>query len=128
MCVGAAEQLGDESFQTDSSQFMLDLVSFLWLVPEEKHALSQLFLRGFCTSHGLECVGVISGVPHLCADGHGSWGEILHLFQLEVQTFGDESQVGHVRLAASRMAADEIRDDLLSQAFFLVDVVEDPLE
>ena len=52
----------------------------------------------------------------------------MHLFELEVETLGDDGKLGHVLLAASGMAADEVRDDLLAQATLAVDAVEDTLE
>ena len=52
----------------------------------------------------------------------------MHLFELEVETLGDDGKLGHVLLAASGMAADEVRDDLLAQATLEVDAVEDTLE
>ena len=123
-----AEQWFDEVGHADPPQFSFDFLSLLGLVPEEKHALGK-FLRGtFCAEDGGECIGVVAGVPHLRADGHGGRGEVLDLFQLEIQALGDQSEPGHVFLMATGMAADEIGYDLLAQAFTPVDVIKKPLE
>ena len=48
----------------------------------------------------------------------------MHLFEVEVQTFRNHGQFGHVLFAASRMAADEIRYYLLPQVVTCVYFVE----
>lgn len=58
----------------------------------------------------------------------GSRGEVLHLLQMEVELLGDNRQLCHIFFGASRMAAYEVRYDLLSQVQFLVQAVEYPLE
>lgn len=52
----------------------------------------------------------------------------MHLFQLEVQPLGDDSQFCHVFLPASRVGRYEIRNELLAQVFLAVDTVKDTLE
>ena len=47
---------------------------------------------------------------------------------MEVETLGDDRQLCHIFLVATGMAADEVWDDLLVEALFLVDLVEDALE
>ena len=69
-----------------------------------------------------------SAVPRFGADGHRGGGEILHLFQSEIQLFGFGSQFGHVFGCASRVGRDEVGDDLLLQPTFAVDTVEDAFE
>ena len=41
-------------------------------------------------------------------------GKVLHLFQMEVQSLGDDGKFRHIFLLASGMAADEIRNKLLA--------------
>lgn len=47
---------------------------------------------------------------------------------MEIQPFCGDGQFGHVFLAATRMAADEIWNNLLVQSLLAVDTVEYPLE
>ena len=98
------------------------------LVPEEKLSLGEFFLGRLCRVDRFQCVWLIARVPCLGGNGHGRGREVLYLFQLEVETFGDDGQFCHVLFAASRMAADEVGDNLLLQVFLLVDSVEDALE
>ena len=63
-------------------------------------------------------------IPSFGGYGHRGRGEILHLFQMEVQLFGDDCQFRHIFFFTARMTGDEIRDQLLAQAKFPVDSVE----
>ena len=47
---------------------------------------------------------------------------------MEIEVFCDDGQFGHILFPAAGMAADEIGDDLLSESFFLVDLIEDALK
>ena len=67
-------------------------------------------------------------IPGLGAHCHRRGREVLDLFQLEIHALGEDGQLGHVLLVASRMAADEVGDDLLAQSVLAVDAVEDALE
>ena len=80
------------------------------------------------TPYLLQCIGVIPCIPCLRGDRHGGRGEVLYLFEVEVQLFGNLRQLCHVLLRASRMAGDEVGDDLLVEVLLLVDTVEDALE
>ena len=109
-------------------EFLNNGPSFFRLVPEEEHALSQLFFLCLRTEDRLQRLRMIAGIPSLSGYGHRCRREVLYLFQVEVQTLGDDCQFGHVLLRASRMAADEVGDDLLAQTFVAVDAVEYALE
>ena len=71
---------------------------------------------------------MIASVPSLSRHGHRGRREVLHLFQMEVEALGDDCQFGHVLLRASRMTADEVRDNLLAEVQFVVYLVEYLLE
>ena len=46
---------------------------------------------------------MVACVPCFGRDGHGGGGEVLHLFELEVEVFGDDGEFCHVLGSASRM-------------------------
>ena len=71
---------------------------------------------------------MVTRIPCLGSNRHWGRREVLHLLQMEVQTLGDDRQLCHVFLRASRMATDEVRDDLLAKVQFIVDLVEYLLE
>ena len=124
----ACVQLADEVRSAYSLQLLLNVSPFLRLVPEEELSLSQLLALGFGTTHVLQSVWVVACVPCLGANGHRSRCEVLHLFQLEVKSFGNDSQFGHIFFTTARVAADEVRDDLLTQMILVVDAVKDSFE
>lgn len=103
-------------------------MTFGGLVPEEELTLGKLFFWGLGGEDGLEGVGMEACVPCLGGDGHGGGCEVLHLFELEVEVFGEDGEFGHVFGGAAGMGTDEIRDDLLMQVFATIDVVEDAFE
>lgn len=80
------------------------------------------------TIHLLEGVRVVACVPCLGRNGHGGGCEVLHLLQLEIEAFGEHSQLCHVLFSAAWMAGDEIGDDLLVEVCLAIDAVEDVLE
>ena len=47
---------------------------------------------------------------------------------MEIQPLGDDRQFRHVLFRTARMTADEVRDELLAQVQFPVQLVENPLE
>ena len=100
----------------------------LVLVPEEVLTLSELLLLRLGGEDGLEGVGIETGVVHLGGSGHGGWGEVLHLFEFVPHLLGEVGELRHVLIAAPGMGGDEVRDELLAQAFLLIDAVEDALE
>ena len=118
----------DEVCAAYPPQFLLDFPSFFGLVPEEEHPLQQLVAGIMGAEYRFECIGVVTGVPHFGADGHWSRGEVLDLFQLEVEPLCGDCQFRHILLVAPRMTTDEIGDNLLFEIFLSVDLVEDALE
>ena len=109
-------------------ELLNDGTSFLRLVPEEEHALGELLALSLGTEDGLQGIRMIARVPCLGGYGHRRGREVLHLLQVEVQTLGDNRQLGHILLRASRMATDEVGDDLLAEVQLVVDLVEYLLE
>lgn len=73
----------------------------------------------------LEGVGVVAGVEDFSAEGHGGRGEVLDLLEVHVEAAGDVGQAGHVFLAATGVGGDKVRDELLVEAVFFVDLIED---
>ena len=71
---------------------------------------------------------MIAGIPSFSGYGHGGRGKVLHLFQMKIKAFGDNSQFCHVLFLTAGMTGNEIRNQLLSQSFFAVDTVEYFLE
>ena len=121
-------ELADEVGAPDAPEGGLNVAAFLGLVPEEELALGQLLALRLGAEYGLERVGVEAGVPSLGGNGHGRGREVLHLLKMEVQPLGLHGEFGHVFLAASGMAADEVGDDLLVETLLAADAVEDALE
>ena len=71
---------------------------------------------------------MIACIPGFGSNGHGSGSEVLYLFQMEVQPFGDNCQLCHIFFCASGMAAYKIRNDLLFQIQLSVHFIECFLE
>ena len=64
----------------------LDDVGFIrFVIPEEVFALGEFFFFGMCGVDGLQRVGMKSCVEGLSGDCHGGWGEVLNLFEVEVE-------------------------------------------
>ena len=82
----------------------------------------------FGTENGFKRIRIVTCVPCLGAHGHGRWGEVLYLFEMEIKPFGAHGQAGHVCLLTCRMAAHEVRNDLLPKIFLLIYLVEDALK
>lgn len=118
----------DKVFTFQLSECGTDVGTFFRFIPKEEHALAQFFFGCFGRVDGVHGVGMHSAVPRFGADGHRGGGEILHLFQSEIQLFGFGCQFGHVFSCASRVGRDEVGDDLLLQPTFAVDTVEDAFE
>ena len=111
-----------------AAQALFDATALFGLVPEEVLPLGKFFLLGLRTLDGFQRIGVIAGVPCFGRNGHRCWCEVLYLFQLEVQMFGEYGKLRHVGLRAARMAGDEVGDDLLVESFLPIDTVEDTFE
>lgn len=90
--------------------------------------LGEFFLGCLSTKNRLKRIRVIARIPCFCGNGHRSRGEVLHLFQMEIELFGMYGKLSHVFLFASRVGGYEVGDNLLSQVLLCVDAVEDALE
>lgn len=97
-------------------------------IPEEEHALSQFLALCLSREHRFQRVGVVSSVPCLGGYSHGCRSEVLHLFEVEIQSFGDDGEFCHVFFLTPRVATNKVRYDLLVQVFLAVDAVEDTFE
>ena len=122
------EQFFDEFGFADTAQTLLDATTLFGLIPEKILALGKLLLLALGALDRFEGIGVVARIPCLGGDGHGRGREVLNLFKLEVEMFGDDSQLGHIGLTASGMAGDEVGDDLLVEMLLAIDAVEDALE
>ena len=118
----------DEVGSAYPAKFTLDGAALFRLVPEEEHALGKLLFLSLGAEDRLQGVRIVPRIPGLGRNGHRSRGEILHLFQMKVQSLRNDGKFGHVFFMTARMRTDEVRNDLLVQTFFLVDLVEDALE
>ena len=118
----------DEVRAADASQFALDVAPLFGLIPEEELALGEFLALCLGAEDGLEGIRVEACVPGLCGHSHGRGREVLHLLEVEVEALGDDGELGHIGLFASRVGTDEIGDDLLAEVLFAVDAVEDALE
>ena len=109
-------------------QFRFYLAAFVRLVPEEEHTLGLFLFGRTGGEYGLKGVGIVACGPRGGGGCHRSWSEVLNLFQAEVHPFGFHGERGHVFGCASRMAADEIRYQLLVHVRLVADAVEQTLE
>ena len=67
---------------------------------------------------------MVAGVIYGGGERHGGGGEVLHLFEFEVEGFGFGCEFRHVFGAASGVGGDEVGDDLLVEVVAAVEVVE----
>lgn len=118
----------DEVFASDSPEFALDVSSLFGFIPEEELPLRQLVAWCLGTVDGFKRVGIVARIPCLSGNGHGCRCEVLYLFQVEVHLLRQHRQLSHVFFAASWMATNEIRYELLAKILFSVDAVEGALE
>ena len=121
-------KLLDEVRTTNTAQALFDATTLFGLIPEEILALGQLVALTLGTLHWFQRIRVIARIPGLCRDGHGGRCEVLHLLQLEVELFGLDSQLSHIRFRTTGMAGDEVGDNLLIEVLLTIDAVEDALE
>ena len=121
-------KLLDEIRTTNTAQTLFDATTLLRLVPEEVLALGQLVALCLGTLYGFERIGVVTRVPRLGRYRHRRGREVLHLFQLEVELFGLDSQLSHIRFRTTGMAGDEVGDNLLIEVLLTIDAVEDALK
>ena len=85
-------------------------------------------MRALSREYLLERIWVIARIPCLCSYCHRCGREVLHLLEMEVELLCRDGQLGHVPSPASRVAAYEVRDNLLSQSLFPAYPVEYCLE
>ena len=121
-------QLRDKVGSADTTETLLDVTALLRFVPEEVLALGELLTLALGREDGLEGIRVVARVPGLCSDGHGRGGKILHLFEMEVESFGEHGKFGHIFFQTAGVGGNEIGDDLLAEVLLAVDAVEDTLE
>ena len=117
-------QLVNQIFSSYPSQFIDDISPFFGFVPKEELTLCQFLALGLGTEYGFQCIGVETSVPCFGSNGHGGRSKVLYLFQMKVQTLGDDGKFRHVFFLAAGVAGDKVGDELLSQTFFAVDTVE----
>ena len=107
---------------------MFDVAPFLRFVPEEILALCQFLARRLGGEDWFERIGVIARVPGLGGVSHRRGGEVLYLFEVEVEALGDDGQFGHILLMTAWMGRYEVGDNLFSEILLAVDAVELALE
>lgn len=73
------------------------------LIPEKVFALGKLFFLRVGAIGWFESVGVYAGVIDFGGNRHGCGGEVLHLFKMKVQVFGDDGKFCHSLLSATRV-------------------------
>lgn len=118
----------DEIRSVHAPEFGSDVGALFGLVPEEEHALAELLGRRAGGEDRFERVGMVARGPDGRADGHGSRGEVLHLFELETHIACFSGELSHVLLRAAGVRADEVGDELLVEADVAAGGVEEVLE
>ena len=108
-----SEEFFDEVGAPHAFELVHNALAFLLFVPEEELTLGQFVSLCFCGEYGLECIGMVACVPGFGGYGHGSGGEVLYLFQMEVKLFGDDCQFCHVLCRAAWVTADEDRKSVV---------------
>lgn len=98
------------------------------VIPEKELPLVELLLLCSGSIDLLAGIGMDAGVIDFCGEGHGRGREVLDLFEMEIQFLGLGGQFGHVLEAASGMARNEIRYNLLAEAGAGIHSVEQVLE
>ena len=86
----------DEVGSSDAAEALFDVAALLGLVPEEVLALGEFVFRTFGGEDGLEGVRVVARVPGLGGYCHRRGGEVLHLFEVKVETLGDDGELRHI--------------------------------
>ena len=93
-------------------------------IPEEIVALSQFLVLTMGRINGFESIGVVACIEHLGGHRHGRRREVLNLLKPVAHLLHIESQLGHILKTAARVAADEVRDELVTQACLFAYFVE----
>ena len=120
----AGEEAWDVVGEVMAAEAGNDVTLLVGTVEEEESPLV-----GFVTRRGghvdrLHSRRIDAGVVHLGADGHGRGSKVLYLFQAIAHVFHLKGEVGHVTEAAARVAANEIRDKLITQSRLLANLGE----
>ena len=110
------EKLRDEMGEVMAAEAGDDVALLVGLVEEEQAALVGLVGGGGGHIDGLHGRGVDAGVVHLGRERHGRGGEVLNLLQPVAHLLHVDSQLRHVLQAATGVAADKVRDELVAQA------------
>ena len=100
--------------QTPQRAFYIHSVSSV--VPEKILALGELLLRPYCRENLFSGIWMKTAVVDFGGHCHRGRREVLHLFEMEIESFGLYGQFGHVNLRAARMRRYEVGNELLSQA------------
>ena len=98
------------------------------VVPEEVFALGQFLLGADGCVDFLAGVRVDACVVDLGGEGHGRWGEVLHLLEAQVKGLGLGCKLGHIHFVTAWMRGYEVGYQLLAQAAPTVHIVENPLK
>ena len=129
---GAAEGRRKEALLKVGAVHLAELFTdgffLLGFVPEEEHTLFAFIVGGGGGEDGFEGVGMDARAVDDGGDGHWRGGEVLDLFEFEIEVVGLGGEHCHIYFAAARVAGDEIWDELLVEAVLAVDVVELALE
>ena len=86
---GACEEPLGQIGPVDPVQLAFDLQSCFRLIPEEETTLRKLLVLSPSGIDLLLSVGIPAGVVYLRGERHRSRGEVLDLFETEVEIFGD---------------------------------------
>ena len=109
-------------------QTLFYAATFLGLIPEEILPLGQFVALRLSTLYWFQRIGIIASIPCLRRYRHRSGGEVLYLFQLEIELFGLDGQLSHIGLRTSRMTRYEVGNDLLVEMLLTINAVKDALE
>lgn len=120
--------MGNQVCAAYPSKCSFDGSTLVGLIPEEELTLGKLLVGCPCAEHRLKCIRVKARIPRLCGHSHRGRREVLYLFQVEIEPFGNDGQLGHIGFLTSRMRTNEIGNNLLAQVFFPIDSVEDALK
>lgn len=71
---------------------------------------------------------MVAGIVDLGREGHRGRGEVLNLFEMQIEFFGLGGKLGHVDFAASGMGGYEVGDQLLSEPVARVYAVKEAAE
>lgn len=125
---GAAEGRRKEALLKVGAVHLAELFTdgffLLGFVPEEEHTLFAFIVGGGGGEDGFEGVGMDARAVDDGGDGHWRGGEVLDLFEFEIEVVGLGGEHCHIYFAAARVAGDEVWDELLVEAVLAVDVVE----